>query len=273
MKKEINISIAVLIGFLAFLWLEKPLREFLSETHFEEQIAELISSIFIRVILIGAIVFLINKLHHVEFAGLHSWWKFKNLHAVLIALVFVGIGSFSNWNTYTNSPRELLLLFTISTVVVGIVEEFTFRGVLFPLFIKSFANAKSPILISAILSSFMFGLTHFLNLLHQPGNIVGITSQVFFATSIGVFFCGLMVRTENILLPSLVHALINLSFGAGKLKPIEEAANVVETSGINWNSLIPTTIFFSIIFMGGVYMILKSDKQIIVEKLKVKTVQ
>jgi len=75
------------------------------------------------------------------------------------------------------------------------------------------------------------------------------------------------------LLPSLVHALINLSFGAGKLKPIEEATNVVETSGINWNSLIPTTIFFSIIFMGGVYMILKSDKQIIVEKLKVKTVQ
>lgn len=271
MKKEIKIATLVLIGFLSLLWLEKPLREFLSERCFDVQIAKQISSIAIRTALIGITFWLITKWRLIIFTGLKPWQKFKNIQAIIIALGFIIMGISANWTTYTNTKVELLILFTLSTFAVGIVEEFVFRGTIFPLLIKSFKTNNRPILRSAVLSSFMFGLVHFLNLFRQPENIIGITSQVFFATSIGVFFCGLMVRTENILIPGIIHALVNFSFGAGQLKQsIQEASdlNVQEVPGIHWSSLIPTTLFFSFIFLGGLYMIIKTDKDVILDKLQ-----
>ncbi len=268
MKKEIKISIIVLIGFLSFLWLEKPLKEYLSLNLFEEEIAKQISSITIRTILIITAIGVIKKLRLIDFTGLNSWQRFRNIQAVIIAFGFIIMGMTGNWTTYTNTKIELLVLFALSTCVVGIVEEFVFRGTIFPLFIKSFKIKNRPILTSAVLSSLMFGIVHFINLFSQPENIIGITSQVFFATAIGVFFCGLMVRTENILIPCIVHALVNFSFGAGELKQsIEDISDIEEVSGINWNSLVPTTIFFSFIFIGGIYMILKTDKARILDTL------
>lgn len=269
MKKEIKIAIIVLIGFLSFLWLEKPLREYLSINLFEMQISKQISSIIIRTILIVVVLALIKKFGQRDFTGLNNWKKLKNVQALIVVTIFIMIGLSQNWNTYVNTEIELLILFAMSTVAVGILEELAFRGTIFPLFIKSFKKAKRPIIVSAVLSSLMFGLTHFINLLSQPENLVGIISQVFFATSIGVFFCGLMIRTENILIPCIVHALINFSFGAGELKQsIGEVSKIEETTGINWDSVIPTTIFFSFILISGIYMILKTDKELILNKLE-----
>lgn len=269
MKKEIKIAILVLIGFLSFLWLEKPLREYLSLSLFEEEIAKQISGITIRIILIIITFGLIKKLRLIDFTGLKSWQNIKNIQAVFLVSAFILVGIFNNWSTYTTTKLELLILFTLSTFVVGIVEELTFRGTIFPLLIKSFQTTNRPVLISAVLSSFMFGLVHFINLFSQPENVVGIISQVFFATAIGVFFCGLMVRTENILIPCIIHALVNFSFGAGELKQtLAEIPDIEEVAGINWSSLIPTTIFFSFIFAGGIFMILKADKERILDTLK-----
>ena len=269
MKKEIKIAVVVLIGFLSFLWLEKPLREYLSLNLFEEEIAKQISSITIRTILIITTLWLIKKLRLIDFTGLNPWRSVTNIQAATIAFGFIIIGITANWTAYINAKIELLILFALSTLAVGIVEELVFRGTIFPLFIKSFEVSNRPILLSTVLSSLMFGIVHFINLFSQPENIIGITSQVFFATSIGVFFCGLMVRTENILIPCIVHALVNFSFGAGELKQsIEDIADIEEVSGINWSSIVPTTIFFTFIFIGGIYMILKTDKEKILNTLK-----
>ncbi len=270
MNKEIKISAVVLIGFLSFLWLEKPLREFLSLVMFNDFEAKQISSIVIRTTLILVAAVFIKKLNLKEFTGFNSWKNYKNIQAIFIPLTFILMGLVSNWNTYSNTASKMLILFVLSTLVVGIVEELVFRGTIFPLFIKSFSDKRRPILISAVLSSLMFGVVHYVNLFSQPENLIGITSQVFFALAIGVFFCGLMTRTENILIPCLLHALVNFSFGAGELKDTVEHTSIDEITEISWNSLIPTTLFFSFIFIGGVYMILKSDKENILRKLKIK---
>ena len=79
--------------------------------------------------------------------------------------------------------------------------------------------------------------------------ISGVTSQVFFATSIGVFFCGLMVRTKNILIPCPLHALVNFSFGTVELKQsVEEVVEIEEKSRLNWSSVLPTMIFFALFY-------------------------
>jgi len=108
MKKEIKISLFVLIGLLSFLWLEKPLREFLSKILFDEQIAKLISGISIRIFLIAIIFSLINKFQLLDFTGLNSWQNHKNIQAVFIPLVFVTVGITANWNTYVNTDLRML---------------------------------------------------------------------------------------------------------------------------------------------------------------------
>lgn len=161
------------------------------------------------------------------------------------------------------------MLFLCYTISVGLVEELVFRGVVFPLFMKGFLKSKRPVLIAAVFSCFFFSALHFVNLFNQPENLIGITSQVFFALSIGVFFSGIMVRTQNIIVPIVLHILINLSFGSGELvNKVKDTTSVGQKTGVNWSSIIPTTIFFAFIFLSGVYMILKSDKKTIFNKLK-----
>lgn len=266
-KREFKLSILVLIGFLSILWLEKPFREFLSQKNFDLFTAKHISGISIRIVLIIISFFLIKKLTFWLFSGLINWRSFKNPQALLIPLTFILGGFATNWNTYYTSNPSKLCLFLFFVFSVGIVEEVVFRGIIFPLLIKNFKNVKKPILKAAILSSFLFSAVHFVNLFSQPENIIGITSQVFFALSIGVFLCGLMIRTENILIPIVIHALVNFSFGSGELKDtIQQTSNITESEEVNWNSIIPTTIFFAFIFAGGVFMILKSNKQSVLGK-------
>jgi hypothetical protein len=106
MKKEIKIALVVLIGFLSFLWLEKPLREYLSRVLFEEQIAKQISSIIIRITLITITFGLIKKLRLINFTGLNYWQNFKNIQAVIIALAFIIMGISGNWTTYLGRPQK-----------------------------------------------------------------------------------------------------------------------------------------------------------------------
>lgn len=271
MKKEFKIAILIFIGFLSFLWIEKPLRELLSSFQIDDLTAKYSSGLLVRIILIYLAILLVKKLKFKKFTALDFPSRYTNIQAIFIPLMFILMGLFSNWNTYYNSETPTLLLFGLSTLAVGVVEEFIFRGTIFPLCINAFKIAQRPILIGAILSSSLFGIVHFINLFSQPDNLIGITSQVFFALSIGVFFSGLMVRTENIILPAFIHALVNFSFGPGELKTVVENTSVVnEGMGVNWSSVIPTTLFFAFIMVGGVYMILNCNEKNIMQKLEIE---
>jgi membrane protease YdiL (CAAX protease family) len=262
MKKEIKNSLLILVGFLVFLWLEKPLREILINCQINELSAQFISGIFIRSLLIIASLIIITKLNLNKFLGIYPYLKIRNLQAVVIPLGFITIGIISNFGVYLNTNLVVLILFSGSVLAIGFVEELIFRGILLPLFIKSFINNKNSLLLSVILSSLLFSCIHLINLISQPDNLVGILSQVFFALSIGVFFGGLMLRTENILVPAILHALINFAFGSGKLKnETHDILNDDILNKIDWSSLVPTTIFFIFIFLSGIYMIRKVYKE------------
>jgi len=75
----------------------------------------------------------------------------------------------------------------VSAFFVGLAEELAFRGFLFPYMAKYTGN----ILLSMVIASLIFGLSHYINLFKHPENIYGINTQVVFAFSMGMFFCGL----------------------------------------------------------------------------------
>lgn len=269
MYKKIGIATIIIVCALGFLYPEKPLKDFLAD-HFSNEIgARLIGSLIVRVALMIPVIWLMKRFGFLNFSGLNPWASPKNAYAIAIPLTIILLGISINWSNYFEVSAWVVFVFFLKTLSVGFYEEFVFRGLAFPLMIQGFKESKNAIVMSAILSSLIFGLAHYINLFEEPDNFVGITNQVFFATAIGVFFCGIMVRTENIIVPVVLHMLVNFGFGSSELLTVaEETAQVSEEVGVNWNSVIPTAIFFTFILLSGVYMIRKEDRGSIIEKLE-----
>jgi len=268
MKKELKFIAIFFIGFLALLWLAKPLRILLSNFNINELNIELIAGIVMRLMIIIICIKIIAKLNLRKYNGFEKTTNSTNLQALIIPSLFIFMGIMSNWNTYLNTDTLLFILFITSVFIIGFAEELFFRGIILPLFITYFKNRKAVLLLSVLLSSLIFGIIHYVNIFKEPDNFWGITHQVFFALSVGVFFGGLMLRTKNIIIPSLFHGFVNFSFGADSLKQ-EDIQHVTEkvTEGVNWNSLIPTTLLFVFILLGGIYMIRKVKSADVLNKL------
>ena len=63
-------------------------------------------------------------------------------------------------------------------------------------------------MISALLSSLVFGLCHFGNLIEQPA--AATVMQVYFAFSIGLCFCGIYLFSGTLLIPILLHGIVDV---------------------------------------------------------------
>jgi hypothetical protein len=268
MKSTIGKSLVIFILFLAMLYLEKPLREFLISLDWEFPLAKMVAGICIRILIILLALKSMQALKMLSFSGIATPFRGKNVQAVVIAFLFIGFGVYSNLPIYQAASLALFLLFLCFVFAVGILEELVFRGLIFPVLSKGFKHQSRPFVKAALLSGLLFGLVHFINLFKQPDNWQGIVSQVFFALSIGVYFSGLLLRTETIWWPILIHALVNFAFGAGILdgstkEVLQEPANRDWT----WSGIIPTALFFTFILGGGLFMLFKSDSNRMMHKL------
>ena len=100
-------------------------------------------------------------------------------------------------------PVNLGWFIFILMLIPGIWEEVAFRGVLFQLNLR-----KYSITTTLILTSVLFGLAHFNNLI-SGRSLVSTIFQVIYAILLGFLF-GYMYLKTNSLLPSiLTHYLIN----------------------------------------------------------------
>ncbi len=93
---------------------------------------------------------------------------------------------------------------------VGIFEEFLYRGLLLHILSVKFKKYGFGGKMSAVfISSLLFGLAHLLNLQDQPVN--STISQVLTSTLCGIYWAILYLRTNNIWVCVLYHALTNLA--------------------------------------------------------------
>ena len=268
MKKNFPYIVGVFLGFIGLLWFEKPLRGFLNVYILDELKSKFIAGAVVRFLILIVLFWILKQFRFEKFNGIGKEKTDIQLYPLLFPSAFILMGLLSNWSDYLNTDKTLLLLFTVSVFLVGFVEETAFRGIILPLFIQSYRGRKHVLYTSAAMTASIFGTIHFVNLFQQPDNITGITSQVFFALSIGVFFGGLMLRTGSIVAASLFHGLVNFAFGAGELKQVIPEKIIQEAGdGINWGSVVPTTLFFAFILSGGLYMIRQVDKAHILQKL------
>lgn len=140
----------------------------------------------------------------------HNLWKkyglcsFKGeLKDYLYFIPLLLIISVNLWNGITmNSSIMETVLFILSMVCVGVIEEIIFRGFLFKAMCKD--NIKSAVFISSI----TFGMGHIVNLLNGK-DLIPTLLQICYAASIGFLFTIIFYKGESLLPCIITHGAIN----------------------------------------------------------------
>lgn len=137
-------------------------------------------------------------------------WSFKLLNVIPIYLFILGILSFVG-NDISQIQGGNVLLLLITCLMVGFAEEFIFRGLLLPLFIKKYQGHKKGIMLGIFFSALFFGLSHLINLSVNE-NVPQVLAQVIFATFMGIFFAAVLLKTNKLIPIAITHGLINFFF-------------------------------------------------------------
>jgi membrane protease YdiL (CAAX protease family) len=101
------------------------------------------------------------------------------------------------------SPIETVL-YILSMLCVGYLEELIFRGFLFR------AMAKNGIRSAIIVSSVTFGIGHIINLFNGSGaELIPNLLQVVYAMAVGFMFVMIFYRTNSLIPCILTHSIFN----------------------------------------------------------------
>lgn len=109
----------------------------------------------------------------------------------------------------TMNPWFEILAFVATMALVGITEEFLFRGVISEFMLRKFGKTRKGVWLAVVLSGILFGCAHLINLTHsQP---VGVLTQVCITSFMGMAFVSIYYRTGNIWLVVFLHAFVDFS--------------------------------------------------------------
>lgn len=136
---------------------------------------------------------------------------------LLLVLLVILIG---NKGLNTSSLSNLLLMFIMQIFVVAFIEETFFRGFMLKMLLSK--GIKKAVLIS----SFLFGITHSLQLL--GGQSLGDTIlQIIYAFLVGLVLSLLIINNQSILLTITFHGLNNFFNFMGKVEGTIYSAYII----------------------------------------------
>lgn len=141
------------------------------------------------------------------FQGLLLGWPF------IIASMITLIGAFLATKDAVFVPPRVhaVILFIIMTLFVGFIEEVLFRGVVLRSILNKYGGSKHGMIISVMISSFVFGLAHIVTLMIHPQLVMYTITQVIYCTFAGVLFSVVYLRCRNIFSLIILHSLVDIS--------------------------------------------------------------
>lgn len=130
----------------------------------------------------------------------HGWQQLLVcLPAILILLLPKALGI---WQVARLPFSPMILFYGGYVGLIGITEEYIYRGVLLPLLAKALPEKT---LLVIIIDSLAFGSVHLINLTGL--NLSYVLPQLMLAAITGLLLCGVYLKTQNLILPMLLHAL------------------------------------------------------------------
>ena len=231
-RKACLIIIGIAIPILLYLEIAKPA---LSK---DAVLAPLINMTLTRGI--GAVVFLallLNEGYRVLNPIQKPFWR-SMLFIIPPLLVVVNnmpILSMIWGDAYVvHSAPVYWVWFSLECLAIGLFEELAFRGVIFLMFAEKRHATRKGLFWSLILTSAVFGGVHLINVFMGAG-IGGVILQIGYSFLIGAMCSVVLLKTRNIWLCVLLHAIYDFS---GTLMPTLGA-------GTWWDT--PTVIFTTVL--------------------------
>ncbi len=131
-------------------------------------------------------------------------------------------------NAYIVKPMWYIALYACESFMIGLFEEFAFRGVLLPYVLEKRRYSARSIVWATIVSSAAFGAVHIFNLF-AGGGIVGVILQIGYSFLIGGMCAIVLLYTRCIWLCVALHSIYDF---CGYLVPKLGAGIIWDTATV-----------------------------------------
>ena len=148
------------------------------------------------------------------YLGFHLWYKppiafllvfLPSLAVVINNFPFLALANGEAWI----ERSEMLPLFIIDCLLIGVFEELAFRGTLFVTILEKRRTTRRQIFWTTVISSAIFGLVHLANLFDGAG--LGPTLlQVGYSFLIGGMCAIVFLKSQNLLFSILLHGIFDV---------------------------------------------------------------
>lgn len=155
---------------------------------------------FVNTVFSLLLIIFIRKLKRLKYYGLT---KPKDSKKYLYFIPLILISTCNLWTgiNINNTVLEIIL-FMITMINVGFIEEIIFRGFLFKMMEKD--NVKTAIIVSSV----TFGIGHIVNLF-TGADIIPTLIQICYAASIGYLFVIIFYKSNSLLPCIITHSIVN----------------------------------------------------------------
>ena len=161
-----------------------------------------ITSIVLLIMGIILLIWIIRNKYAEKFGLCMPKYKAKYYLYYIPLLIMISINLWLGVNL--NYTVLETILYIVSMICVGFLEEIVFRGLLFT------AMAKDNLVVAIIVSSITFGIGHIINLFTGGGvGIVANICQVFYAMAAGFLFVIIFYRGGSLIPCIITHGLFN----------------------------------------------------------------
>ena len=159
-----------------------------------------IQSLLVNTVITITLVSTIVSTKKTKYYGLVKVNK-ANKYLYFVPLILLVLINFIGGIKIQNTAKEIIL-FILTMLEVGFIEEILFRGYLFKILEKD--NQKTAI----IITSLTFGIGHIVNLLNGA-NFIPTLIQILYSISIGYLFVKILIKTKSLWPCIITHSLLN----------------------------------------------------------------
>ena len=171
---------------------------------------KLLCSVIYHFIIGGLLIWFIYLVGNAPYMSFKDTTKKKLLWCLpclLVALVNIPLIDLIK-GSITFTRLDLIFLYIVYVISIALIEEIVFRGILLYLCLDYLRNAKLKYFFAALISTAIFSLFHITNLFAGMG-FLDVLLQVGYTFLIGGMFAVMMLKTNNVWLCVIVHAIFD----------------------------------------------------------------
>jgi len=187
----------------------------------------------------------------------------KSLPVALVTIVIFAVANIIAGYPLTNTPSVLRVVLegVIFFIIVGFMEELLLRGLVLNAFEGILAKSKHKTALAIMISSVFFAAGHIPAFIDQ--GIVIILFKFIYPLGVGVYFGYLYRKYNNIWVPIIIHAVVDIVCGT----IVTFSAN--ESDGFNPATVIIMSALSVFLLVYGIVKIVKLDKELQAESFEV----